>query len=156
MLNGTSNIHWSRTPIILYDRSALSHQDGPRSRLCADDDTARFAGAFSIRSILSQSRPQADMSTVQDPRYMSRVPGASCTYEQPQVVCCNEETMSPIHLQATVNALNQGGSMGSFREAGRSCVEMPSYETTKPSGIKRLKLLIISNTVFTNSLSLLS
>lgn len=134
MLNGTSNLQWSRTPIILYDRAPQlgPHQD---MRMCNDgDDTARFAGAFSIRSILSLSRPQAEMNTVHDPRYLSRVPPSSCTYDQPQVVCCNDETLSP--NQATVNVLNQGSSMGSFRETGRPC-EIPNYETPEQQGKKK-------------------
>jgi len=90
----TPHLPWPSTtsPLLLYRREdALSRK--------ADEQAARFAGAFSIRSILSQTRSQVDsMASNQDHRYMSNIP---FSFSPTEMVCCNEG--SPIQLQGQPN-----------------------------------------------------
>lgn len=114
----TTHLPWSSSPMVLYQQAALSRKE--------DENTARFGGAFSIRSILSQTRSQAEsMGSTQDHRYLGNVP---CSFSQPQVVCCNEggTTMhlqrEPIHVRTSIQ--NQEANM------------VTQFETTKLQGIK--------------------
>lgn len=88
----TPHLPWSTpSPIqLLYQReAALSRK--------ADEQAARFAGAFSIRSILSQTRSHVDsMASNQDHRYLSNVP---CSFGPPEAVCCSEG--SPLQGQTS-------------------------------------------------------
>lgn len=117
-----THLPWASAPMVLYH-----HQQAHVS----DQQAARFAGTFSIRSILSETRSHPEMSSkYQDHRYLGGVPA---TYSQPQVVCCNEDTN--IHLENHTR-----NSMPSHTDG-----TLDTFETTKLQGNNTSVLSLIKN-----------